>query len=179
MAINTCPECGYPFQGNEKACPECGFPLTPTRNSSNIQAANNGARYENSYSNNKNAIINAFIIRNRQLFPEERFGDILSTLEQLSPEEIKALNGLSYIKYPALIFIASWVLGFTGLDRALTGRILSGIFKMLLCFIVIGFIWWIIDTFFILAKVKEYNYNLFIACAQGKKYSIVLNSIKD
>ena len=179
MANKTCPECGYPLQGNESACPECGFPLTPARNNSNTHAANNGARFERSYSVDKFAIINAFILRNRQLFPEERFGEIISTLEQLSPEEIKALNDLSYIKYPALVFIASWVLGFTGLDRALTGRILSGIFKMLLCLIVIGFIWWIIDTFFILAKVKEYNYNLFIACAQGKKYSIVLNSIKD
>lgn len=23
----SCPECGFPLQGNEKNCPECGFPL--------------------------------------------------------------------------------------------------------------------------------------------------------
>ena len=179
MANKTCPECGYPLQGNESACPECGFPLAPARNTSNNHIANNVARYENVYSIDKNAIIKAFIMRNRQKFPEESFGEIVSVLKQLSPEEIKALNELNYIKYPALIFIASWVLGFTGLDRALTGRILSGIFKLLLCFILIGFIWAFIDMLFILAKVKKYNYNLFIACAQGKKYSIVLNKIKD
>lgn len=31
MAIRkSCPECGYPLQGNEPKCPECGYPLQVT-----------------------------------------------------------------------------------------------------------------------------------------------------
>ena len=178
MTDNTCPECGYSLLGNETACPECGFPFSPIH-SNQLKATKRITNQKNEYSRDKNAIINAFIMENRQQFPDRKFGEIVSTLEQLSPEEIKALNSLSYIKYPALVFIASCILGFTGIDRALTGRILSGIFKMLLSIIVIGLIWWIVDIFYILVYIKEYNYNLFIANAQGKKYSIVLNQIKD
>ena len=179
MAEKICPECGYPLKGNETTCPECGNPLSIVHNNFISNSINTGPSYENAFTSDKNAIINAFIMRNRQKFPEEMFGEIILILEKLSPEEIKALDSLNYIKSPAVVFIFSWVLGFTGIDRALTGRILSGIFKLILCFIGIGFIWWVIDAFFILSMIKEYNYNLFIACAQGKQYSIVLNKIKD
>ena len=27
MAQNSCPECGYPFNGTETSCPECGNPI--------------------------------------------------------------------------------------------------------------------------------------------------------
>ena len=29
---NSCPECGYPLEGNELYCPECGYPLQNTSN---------------------------------------------------------------------------------------------------------------------------------------------------
>lgn len=50
-------------------------------------------------------------------------------------------------------FILSLFLGVLGVDRMYVGKIGTGVLKLLLTFVGIGFIWWIIDLLLIIGDM--------------------------
>ena len=87
---------------------------------------------------------------------------IAAQLQQLSIEDIRALDGLSF-KNPTVMTVVAVFLGGLGIDRMLIGKIGTGLLKFLLHGTIVGgVIWWIVDIFRMSKMTKKHNYKLLV-----------------
>ena len=51
-----------------------------------------------------------------------------------------------------LCLVMSIIFGWLGVDRYIMGKVGTGILKLILCILIIGFVWWLIDIILIATK---------------------------
>ncbi len=95
-------------------------------------------------------------------FPEERFADVKTILENMSEDKQAAL-AMAGFKDPTISLIISLLGGAFGVDRFYIGDTGLGIAKLLTCG-GLGF-WSIIDWFLIMGAVREKNFQKLLALA--------------
>ena len=95
-------------------------------------------------------------------FPEERFADVKTILENMSEDKQAAL-AMAGFKDPTISLIISLLGGAFGVDRFYIGDTGLGIAKLLTCG-GLG-IWSIIDWFLIMGAVREKNFQKLLALA--------------
>ena len=95
-------------------------------------------------------------------FPEERFADVKTILENMSEDKQAAL-AMAGFKDPTISLIISLLGGAFGVDRFYIGDTGLGIAKLLTCG-GLG-IWSIIDWFLIMGAVHEKNFQKLLALA--------------
>ena len=95
-------------------------------------------------------------------FPEERFDDVKTILENMSEDKQAAL-AMAGFKDPTISLIISLLGGAFGVDRFYIGDTGLGIAKLLTCG-GLGF-WSIIDWFLIMGAVREKNFQKLLALA--------------
>lgn len=95
-------------------------------------------------------------------FPEERFADVKTILENMSEDKQAAL-AMAGFKDPTITLIISLLGGGLGIDRFYIGDTGLGIAKLLTCG-GLG-IWSIIDWFLIMSAVREKNFQKLLALA--------------
>ena len=95
-------------------------------------------------------------------FPEERFADVKTILENMSEDKQAAL-AMAGFKDPTITLIISLLGGAFGVDRFYIGDTGLGIAKLLTCG-GLGF-WSIIDWFLIMGAVREKNFQKLLALA--------------
>ena len=95
-------------------------------------------------------------------FPEERFADVKTILENMSEDKQAAL-AMAGFKDPTISLIISLLGGAFGVDRFYIGDTGLGIAKLLTCG-GLG-IWSIIDWFLIMSAVREKNFQKLLALA--------------
>ena len=93
-------------------------------------------------------------------FPEERFADVKTILENMS-EDKQATLAMAEFKDPTISLIISLLGGGLGIDRFYIGDTGLGIAKLLTCG-GLG-IWSIIDWFLIMSAVREKNFQKLLA----------------
>lgn len=95
-------------------------------------------------------------------FPEERFADVKTILENMS-EDKQATLAMAEFRDPTISLIISLLGGGLGIDRFYIGDTGLGIAKLLTCG-GLG-IWSIIDWFLIMSAVREKNFQKLLALA--------------
>lgn len=95
-------------------------------------------------------------------FPEERFADVKTILENMSEDKQAAL-AMAGFKDPTISLIISLLGGAFGVDRFYIGDTGLGVAKLLTCG-GLG-IWSIIDWFLIMGAVREKNFQKLLALA--------------
>lgn len=95
-------------------------------------------------------------------FPEERFADVKTILENMSEDKQAAL-AMAGFKDPTISLIISLLGGAFGVDRFYIGDTGLSIAKLLTCG-GLG-IWSIIDWFLIMGAVREKNFQKLLALA--------------
>lgn len=95
-------------------------------------------------------------------FPQERFADVKTILENMSEDKQAAL-AMAEFKDPTISLIISLLCGGLGIDRFYIGDTGLGIAKLLTCG-GLG-IWSIIDWFLIMGAVREKNFQKLLALA--------------
>ena len=95
-------------------------------------------------------------------FPEERFADVKTILENMSEDKQAAL-AMAGFKDPTIPLIISLLGGGLGIDRFYIGDTGLGVAKLLTCG-GLG-IWSIIDWFLIMGAVREKNFQKLLALA--------------
>ena len=95
-------------------------------------------------------------------FPEERFADVKTILENMSEDKQAAL-AMAGFKDPTITLIISLLGGGLGIDRFYIGDTGLGVAKLLTCG-GLG-IWSIIDWFLIMGVVREKNFQKLLALA--------------
>ncbi|MBF1571493.1 MAG: TM2 domain-containing protein [Prevotella sp.] len=95
-------------------------------------------------------------------FPQERFADVKTILENMSEDKQAAL-AMAEFKDPTISLIISLLGGGLGIDRFYIGDRGLGIAKLLTCG-GLGF-WSIIDWFLIMGAVREKNFQKLLALA--------------
>ena len=95
-------------------------------------------------------------------FPEERFADVKTILENMSEDKQAAL-AMAGFKDPTITLIISLLGGGLGIDRFYIGDTGLGVAKLLTCG-GLG-IWSIIDWFLIMSAVREKNFQKLLALA--------------
>ena len=95
-------------------------------------------------------------------FPQERFADVKTILENMSEDKQAAL-AMAEFKDPTISLIISLLGGGLGIDRFYIGDTRLGIAKLLTCG-GLG-IWSIIDWFLIMSAVREKNFQKLLALA--------------
>ena len=95
-------------------------------------------------------------------FPQERFADVKTILENMSEDKLAAL-AMAEFKDPTISLIISLLGGGLGIDRFYIGDTGLGIAKLLTCG-GLG-IWSIIDWFLIMGAVREKNFQKLLALA--------------
>ena len=95
-------------------------------------------------------------------FPQERFADVKTILENMSEDKQAAL-AMAEFKDPTISLIISLLGGGLGIDRFYIGDTGLGIAKLLTCG-GLG-IWSIMDWFLILSAVREKNFQKLLALA--------------
>jgi TM2 domain protein len=95
-------------------------------------------------------------------FPQERFADVKTILENMSEDKQAAL-AMAEFKDPTISLIISLLGGGLGIDRFYIGDTGLGIAKLLTCG-GLG-IWSIIDWFLIMSAVREKNFQKLLALA--------------
>ena len=95
-------------------------------------------------------------------FPEERFADVKTILENMSEDKQAAL-AMAGFKDPTITLIISLLGGGLGIDRFYIGDTGLGVAKLLTCG-GLG-IWSIIDWFLIMGAVHEKNFQKLLALA--------------
>ena len=95
-------------------------------------------------------------------FPEERFADVKTILENMSEDKQAAL-AMADFKDPTISLIISLLGGGLGIDRFYIGDTGLGVAKLLTCG-GLG-IWSIIDWFLIMGAVREKNFQKLLALA--------------
>ena len=95
-------------------------------------------------------------------FPQERFADVKTILENMSEDKQAAL-AMAESKDPTISLIISLLGGGLGIDRFYIGDTGLGIAKLLTCG-GLG-IWSIIDWFLIMGAVREKNFQKLLALA--------------
>ena len=95
-------------------------------------------------------------------FPEERFADVKTILENMSEDKQAAL-AMAGFKDPTISLIISLLGGGLGIDRFYIGDTGLGVAKLLTCG-GLG-IWSIIDWFLIMSAVREKNFQKLLALA--------------
>ncbi|MBF1587861.1 MAG: TM2 domain-containing protein [Prevotella sp.] len=95
-------------------------------------------------------------------FPEERFADVKTILENMSEDKQAAL-AMAGFKDPTITLIISLLGGGLGIDRFYIGDTGLGVAKLLTCG-GLG-IWSIIDWFLIMGAVREKNFQKLLALA--------------
>ena len=93
-------------------------------------------------------------------FPEERFADVKTILENMS-EDKQATLAMAEFRDPTISLIISLLGGGLGIDRFYIGDTGLGIAKLLTCG-GLG-IWSIIDWFLIMSAVREKNFQKLLA----------------
>lgn len=93
-------------------------------------------------------------------FPQERFADVKTILENMSEDKQAAL-AMAEFKDPTISLIISLLGGGLGIDRFYIGDTGLGIAKLLTCG-GLG-IWSIIDWFLIMSAVREKNFQKLLA----------------
>ncbi|WP_028898985.1 TM2 domain-containing protein [Prevotella sp. HJM029] len=93
-------------------------------------------------------------------FPQERFADVKTILENMS-EDKQATLAMAEFKDPTISLIISLLGGGLGIDRFYIGDTGLGIAKLLTCG-GLG-IWSIIDWFLIMSAVREKNFQKLLA----------------
>lgn len=95
-------------------------------------------------------------------FPQERFADVKTILENMSEDKQAAL-AMAEFKDPTISLIISLLGGGLGIDRFYIGDTGLGIAKLLTCG-GLG-IWSIIDWFLIMSAVREKKFQKLLALA--------------
>ena len=95
-------------------------------------------------------------------FPEERFADVKTILENMSEDKQAAL-AMAGFKDPTITLIISLLGGGLGIDRFYIGDTGLGVAKLLTCG-GLG-IWSIIDWFLFMGAVREKNFQKLLALA--------------
>ena len=95
-------------------------------------------------------------------FPQERFADVKTIIENMSEDKQAAL-AMAEFKDPTISLIISLLGGGLGIDRFYIGDTGLGIAKLLTCG-GLG-IWSIIDWFLIMGAVREKNFQKLLALA--------------
>lgn len=79
-------------------------------------------------------------------------------IEKVPDNELVNLLAVG-LKNPILGLILGLLFGGLGVDRFYKGDILLGILKFLSCFILIGFVWVVIDYFLVYSGIKKDNFS--------------------
>lgn len=108
-------------------------------------------------SDNRSQEIRSFLNVNKKNLPQEELLDIKRQLENLSDEQFERVNWVSF-QDPLVLLIISLFFGTLGIDRFMLDDVKNGILKLLLCCLIIGWIWWLVDLITISRRTKEYNY---------------------
>ncbi len=100
-----------------------------------------------------------FLLNNGKFFSEEDLIVVRERLEKFPDNKSINLFMVEY-KSPIVFFLVSLFAGHLGLDRFLLGQTGKGILKLITYG---GFhIWWVIDLFLIMKKVKKNNFTKFL-----------------
>ena len=98
---------------------------------------------------------------NAKKFNQLDLAKIRSILPELSDIQLQMVVGENY-KDPDMMLLISLLLGGLGVDRFMLGDSKNGMFKLLACILIIGWIWWFIDIFSIGERTSNFNYKLFV-----------------
>lgn len=79
-------------------------------------------------------------------------------LAQITDEKVIGSFGLIQLKSPVVGLILGFLFGGLGVDRFYKGDIGLGIGKFLSCFILIGFVWAVVDLFLVWKGIKKDNF---------------------
>lgn len=102
-----------------------------------------------------------FLVENKKFFPPSRMSDIKDKMSKLSDDQFEQVEWLEF-KDPLTMTIIAVFLGGLGVDRFMLGDSKNGMFKLLACILIIGWIWWFIDIFSIGERTTNFNYKLFV-----------------
>ena len=107
--------------------------------------------------NERDKRIQRFLIENKKYFPQGRMNDIKGKLQSLTDEQFEQVEWLEF-KDPLTMSLIAIFLGTLGVDRFMLGDSKNGIFKLLLCCLLVGVIWWFVDLFSITERTTLYNF---------------------
>lgn len=82
----------------------------------------------------------------------------LEGLPEHQKDQVLSRMSLVKLKNPMVGLILSILLGGLGVDRFYVGDIGLGILKLILCAFVIGIIWYFIDVFLVMKRIRQDNY---------------------
>lgn len=100
--------------------------------------------------------IELFLAINGNKFPEEAQMEIREILSKSDGLRSNIIQSLEY-KDPTTILLVSIFAGQLGIDRFLLGDTGTGVAKLILSFLCIGYIWVVIDWFMIQGDTKRHN----------------------
>lgn len=167
-----CRECGTEYEESSNVCPSCGCPSPSKTYQGNGQ---NGFRqnvpgssippyqgYTNFAGNmrngNRDQRVQRFLMANSKFFPQWQIEEIRCKLMALDGQEMLSVECMTF-KDPMVMLVISVFLGGLGVDRFILNEIGAGVAKLILCILIVGVIWWLIDIFKIVEKTREYNYD--------------------
>lgn len=104
----------------------------------------------------------AFLTANMDKLPGEELPNLRQRLNYLTPQQSNVVLATN-LKSPVLALVLSILLGEFGIDRFYIGQIGLGIVKLvssiLLWFVLLGWIWWVVDLFLIMKATRTENLN--------------------
>ena len=109
----------------------------------------------------RNKRIQRFLIENKKYLSQQRIYDVKENLSSLNDEQLEQVEWIQF-KDPIVMLLIAIFLGQFRVDRFMLGDKGKGVLKLVLMFLLVGWIWWIIDLFTINERTYEYNYNTFL-----------------
>lgn len=100
--------------------------------------------------------VDMFLASNAKYFSSQNLMTIKGNLEKISDDKFILIQSINF-KDPNTALI----LGILSFDRVYLGDIGLGIVKILLLFVLVGFVWWLIDLFSVTQRTYEYNISEF------------------
>ena len=161
IKISTCSECGKELPAGAKACPACGAPVGTTE-TQNVRPNTMRPTVEQEAASDKiKKRVQYFLMNNKKYLPENRIPQLRERMLALNEEQLQSIECISF-KDPTMLLIISIFIGEFGVDRFMLGDVGLGVAKLLITiftmFVFGGWIWWLIDLFFVMNKTREFNY---------------------
>ena len=101
-----------------------------------------------------------FLMNNKKYLPENRIPKLRERMLALNEEQLQSIECISF-KDPTLLLIISFFVGEFGVDRFMLGDVGLGVAKLLVTFltsfILLFWVWWLIDLIRISGLTKKYN----------------------
>ena len=158
--ISTCSECGKELPAGAKACPTCGAPVGAPE-TQNVRPNTMRPTVEQEAASDKiKKRVQYFFMNNKKYLPENRIPQLRERMLTLNEEQLQSIECISF-KDPTTLLIISIFIGAFGVDRFMLGDVGLGVAKLLITIFTLfclGWIWWLIDLFFIMDKTREFNY---------------------